>query len=120
MAGLRAGILYLQVNGKMYDAKGEFTYNLGKPKRTAILGSDGPHGYSEEPQVSFIEGAITDSSSLSLSDLVTIKDATATLALANGKAILIPGAYYANEGSVKTKEAEIPVRFEGTGEGQEL
>jgi hypothetical protein len=120
MGGLRAGILYLQVNGKMYDAKGEFEYNLGLPKRTSIVGADGVHGFCEEPQESYISGAITDAPELSLDDLVKIKDATATLSLANGKTILIPGATYAGEGTVKTKEAEIGVKFIGSGPGREV
>ena len=36
----RAGIIYVKVDGKQYDAKGAYTYNLGKPKRDAIIGAD--------------------------------------------------------------------------------
>jgi hypothetical protein len=60
----RAGLLQLKVNGEIQDAKGEFTYDLGQPKRTAIIGADGVHGYMEEPQVAFIEGKITDRGTL--------------------------------------------------------
>ena len=67
----RAGIIYVKVDGKQYDAKGAYTYNLGKPKRDAIIGADGVHGYKETPQVAFIEGAVTDSDELDLATLVT-------------------------------------------------
>src|SRR5919206_119372 len=57
MAGQRrGGIISLQVNAQVYDAKGAFTYNLGRPKREAIVGADGMHGYKETPQPGFVEG----------------------------------------------------------------
>lgn len=37
----RAGIIYVKVDGKQYDAKGAYTYNLGKPKRDAIMAPTG-------------------------------------------------------------------------------
>lgn len=111
----RGGLIGIQVDGQIYDAKGSFTYNLGRPKREAIIGSDGVHGYKETPQVPFIEGAITDSSDLDLNKLLTLKDGTVTLSLANDKVVVLRGAYYAGDGEVTTEEGEIGVRFEGTG-----
>ena len=81
----RAGIIYVKVDGKQYDAKGAYTYNLGKPKRDAIIGANGVHGYKETPQVAFIEGAVTDSDELDLATLVTADNVTVTLELNNGK-----------------------------------
>lgn len=111
----RGGIISVQVDGQVYDAKGAFTYNLGRPKREAIVGADRVHGYKETPQVPTIEGTITDSSDLDLDKLLTLKDATVTLALANGKVIVLRGAYYAGDGEVSTDEGEIGVSFQGTG-----
>lgn len=109
----RAGVIYFKISGALQEAKGEFTYNLGKPKRTAIVGADSVHGYSEEPQVAFIEGAVTDRADLSLATLLAMDGELVTLELANGKTVSLRDAWYASEGSVKTKEGEIPVRFEG-------
>lgn len=117
---LRAGKIYVKINGDLKDAKGDYTYNLGKPKRDAIIGADGVHGYKETPQVPSIEGAITDAPNLSLADLTTVDDATVTLELANGKTIVLNNAWYAGEGSVTTGESEIAVRFESRQEGQEV
>ena len=113
MSQRRGGMISVQIDGQVYDAKGAFTYNLGRPKREAIVGADGVHGYKETPQVPFIEGAFTDRSDLDLNKLTTLTEGTVTLTLANGKVILLSGAYYAGEGSVTTEEGEIPVRFEG-------
>lgn len=122
MAGnnLRAGKIYVKINGELRDAKGDYTYNLGKPKRDAIIGADGVHGYKETPQVAFIEGAVTDAPGFSLADLATVDNATVTLELAIGKTIVLNNAWFAGEGSVTTGEAEIAVRFESRQEGQEV
>lgn len=109
----RGGIIQVQVNGVLYDAKGDFTYNLGRPKREAIIGADRPHGFTETPQVGFIEGEITDRGNLDLEALVTIEGATVVLGLANGKTFSLRDAWYAGEGTVNTKEGNIGVRFEG-------
>lgn len=114
MAGnRRGGTIFLKVDGAQHEAKGEFSYNIGQAKRTAIVGASAVHGYSDEMQVPFIEGAITDSSDIKLKDLLNLDGVTVTLELANGKTIILREAWYANDGTVKTKEGEIPVRFEG-------
>ncbi len=113
------GIIYVKVNGELIPAKGDYSYNPGVPKRSAVVGADGPHGYTEEPQVPFIEGATTDRSGLDLKGLLATDNATITLELANGKVFVLRDAYYAGEGTVTTKEGEIPLRFEGLS-GEEL
>jgi hypothetical protein len=119
MSQRRGGIIQLQVNGELHDAKGNFTYNLGRPKREGIVGSDGVHGYKETPQVAFIEGEITDRGNLDLAKLVTMFGATVTLELANGKVIVLRDAWFASEGTGNTEEGNIAVRFEGAN-GEEI
>ena len=109
----RAGIIFLSVNGVLYDAKGNFSYNLGRPKRETIVGSDTVHGFMEKPQPAFIEGEITDRANLDLSALALMTDATVTLQLANGKMIALRDAWFAAEGTGNTEEGNIQVRFEG-------
>jgi hypothetical protein len=116
----RAGIIQLQVDGEILDAKGNFTYNLGRPKREAILGSDGVvHGFKEMVQVPFIEGEITDRGDLDVEAMIGMTDGTVTLALNNGKTIVLRSAWFAGEGTGNTEEANIPVRWEGKN-GEEL
>lgn len=111
------GTIQFQINGAIYDAKGNFSYNPGRGKREAVLGADRVHGYKESPQVAFIEGEITDNENVDLPSLLDTKDATVHLALANGKAFTLRNAWYAGEGTVTTEEGAIPVRFEAkTGE----
>lgn len=107
------GIIFLQINGELKQAKGAFSYSLGVPKKEMVVGADGVHGYKEMPQVPYIEGAITDSSDLDLEALQKVKDATVTIQLANDKTIVLERAVYASEGAVGTEEGEIEARFEG-------
>jgi hypothetical protein len=111
----RAGTIFFKVDSALYSAKGGFTYNFGVPKREAVVGSDTVHGYKEMPQVPFIEGEITDSSSLDVKALLGLDGVTVTLELANGKVILLRDAWYAGDGNIGTEEANIQVRFEGLG-----
>lgn len=109
----RAGLIQLQVNGEIFDARGSFSYNLGRPKREAMVGADRVHGYKEAPQVAFIEGAITDRGNLDVAALITGRDLTVTLSLGNDKVIVLRDAWFAGEGTASSEEAEIPVRWEG-------
>ena len=119
MSQRRGGTISLQINGELQDAKGGFTYNLGRPKKEAIVGADGVHGYKETPQVAFVEGEITDRGTLDLAALVNLTDATVTLELANGKVIVLRSAWYAGEGTGNTEEGNVQVRFEGKS-GEEI
>lgn len=109
----RAGLIQLQINGEIQDAKGNFSYNLGRPKREAIIGADGVHGFKEMPQVCYIEGAITDRGNLDLAALASGRDLTVTLSMSNGKVVVLRDAWFAGEGSASTEESEIAVRWEG-------
>lgn len=108
----RGGIIQFQIDGVLRDAKGNFTYNLGRPKREAIMGADTMHGFSEKPQPAFIEGEITDNTDVEVDKLVNMTNVTVTLQLANGKVIVLREAFYAGEGTGNTEEGNIGVRFE--------
>lgn len=106
------GIIFIKVDGVQLQAKGNFTYNYGKPKKEGVVGADKVHGYKEAPQIPFVEGAITDAGDLSLENILAISDATVTLELANGKIGVWRNAWFAGEGSGTTEEGEIAVKFE--------
>lgn len=114
------GIIEIKLDGRILDAKGDFTYNLGLPRRESVIGMDGVHGYKETPQPAFIEGIITDRDDLDLRGFIDAKDATITLTLANGKIIVLRDAWYANEGTGNTGEGEIPFRFESRNQAEEI
>lgn len=107
------GIIELKVDGAILNAKGSFSYNIGRNKKEAVVGADAVHGYKETPQAPFIEGEITDSQDLSLESLQALESATIYLRLANGKLIVLRQAWYAGEGTGTTEEGAIAVKFEG-------
>lgn len=109
----RAGTLFLQINGEIYDALGDFSYNLGEPKRETIVGADRVHGFSETPQAPFIEGKVTDRRTLDLRKLLRLEGATVTLKLAGGKTVVLRDGWYCGSGDVAANKAEVEVRFEG-------
>lgn len=111
-ANLRAGKLFFKVNGDKKRAKGAFTYNIGKDKKTKIAGVDGVHGTKVEIVVPFIEGKISDGSDVDLAAFIDA-EGTITLELANGKTISLFEGEYSADANVSTEEGEIPVRFEG-------
>ncbi len=113
------GIISLKIDGEVYAAKGNFTYNLGRPMREAVVGADTVHGYKETPQPAFIEGEITDRGTLNVSSLVSITSATVELGLANGKSFVLRDAWFASEGTANSEEGNIAVRFESAN-GEEV
>ena len=114
-----SGLIYFKADGQQYKAKGNFTYNLGLPKRESVIGADGFHGYKETPKAPFIEGEITDEASLDLAAFQNIVDATITLELANGKVFVLRNGFYAADGDAQTEDANVQVRFEGAS-GEEV
>lgn len=115
MAQRIAGLIQLQVNGEIQDASGNFQYNLGEPKREAIVNAGGQTiGFKETGQTPFIEGEIIDRGTIDVKALVKGKDLTVTLTLGNGKLVSLHEAWYAGDGTVGSEEAKIQVRWEGT------
>jgi len=110
----RAGIVYLRRNGSLLEAKGNFSYGMGTPKREAMTDESGHViGYKETPTVPFIEGTIIDSRILDVKELYKADDDTYTLELANGKVEVLRNAWYAGDGTGETEEATLQVRWEG-------
>lgn len=107
------GKIFVKVDGQQYRAKGSWSYNIGEDVREAVVGSDQVHGYKEMPQVPFIEGTISDTANLNMTNLLRITDATVTLELNNGKIIALNNAWFAGPGTASSEEGEIEARFEG-------
>lgn len=116
----RAGIIYVKVDGVQIEAKGDYSFNLGLPKREPIIGSDGVHGYKETPQVSYIEGATTDGKELDIAKLAQQDNVTVTLERNNGKTYVLHDAWFAGDATVSTGEGEINVRWESRRQGVEM
>ena len=115
----RYGIIQFQIDGEVYQAVGNFTYNVGGEDRETQMGADGLHGYSVQRQAAHIEGEIREHSTLDLNAVKHARNATVTLELAGGKTIVLADAFQVNEMDANTEEGNIPIRFEGE-EAQEV
>lgn len=113
MSNKRAGIVFVKVDGAQISVKANVNCNQGLPKREAMMGHDGTHGYKELPQVAFIEGEQTDSKDLDLKKYLMIDGASVTVQFANGKTFVLRNAWNASEGTIGSEEANLPFRFEG-------
>ena len=113
MDNFKTGFFHLRVNGKGYSAKGNFKYNLGKPKNEALLGSDGSVvQIKQTAQVPFIEGEVYDRPDQDLATVLQLNGGTATLELSNGKVVILRNCYYAGSGDVGTDEGNVTFRLE--------
>ena len=85
------GAFELQVNGVVYNLKGQPTIEMGGIIREPILGPRGQlHGYKViGTNPAKISGTITDTSALDIVELQQTKDATVTLQKPNGKKVVI-------------------------------
>lgn len=109
------GTIEFKMDGEQYLVKGEFTYNLGIPKRETIIGKDGTHGYKEVQQESMCEGSISDHADLDLEKFFKAEAFTSTLKLSNGKTIVFREAWNASEGNVSTEEGEVEIKIVSMG-----
>jgi len=109
----KGGPINLQINGVTEDARGNFTWGLGRMKAEAVLGSNGPVGYKETATTPFIEGEIIDRADLDLAAMLDLRDATVSIVLPNGKTVTLFDAYFNGEGVANSEEGNIAVRFEG-------
>lgn len=114
-----AGYMEISVNGSKLAAEGSFTYDLGVPKREAVVGPDAFHGYKEMPKVPYIEGSIVVKADTDVTAICNLTNAKIDLRLATGKIISLGDAYYAGEGTGNTDTGSLSVRFEA-GRGQEV
>ena len=115
MGNVTAGPFTLTVDGKVYNAKGSFTYSGQKSVRDALQNSKHDTiGYYSEPKTPFIEGVITDSGDLDEAALITGDNIEAIqLELANGKVFTLSDAWFAGESDITTEQGEIPVKWQG-------
>lgn len=113
------GLVSLKIDGALYMAKGNFTYNLGRVKREGVIGADAVHGYKETPQLAFVEGEITDNENVDLATMLDSKDVVVTLQLGSGKVIVLNHAWFAGEGTGNTEDGNIQLRYEADS-GQEI
>lgn len=107
-------MLQFSLDGVLYQASGDWTFNLGKPKRETMLATDGVAGYKEEPQIPFIEGELPITPGLDIDAVLGATGVTAFLTLGSGQVIALRDGNQVGEGTGNATEGKLPVRFEGS------
>lgn len=121
MSNKIGGIVNIKTNGDALNVKGSVSYNLGKPKREAIVGADGKtHGYKEVPQTAYIKVEVTVKGNTDVKKLLETDEATVTAELNNGKVVVLRNAWCQSEGEVQTDEGNLSLEFMSSEEGEEI
>jgi hypothetical protein len=107
------GVLSIRVDGKQYEARGNFQVSPSAVKRTGAAGQDGVHGYVEEPIVPSIKGDWSIGNQLSMDELLAIDDATAQCQLANGRTYVLTHAWTTAGFVIDAHDGKVEVTLEG-------
>lgn len=121
MSNKIGGIVNIKTNGDALNVKGSVSYNLGLPKREAIIGADGKvHGYKEVPQAAYIKCEVTVKKDTDVKKVIGIDEATVTAELNSGKVIVLRNAWCQTEGEVETDEGKLTLEFYSSEQGEEI
>ena len=107
------GVLAILVDGKQYEARGNFNVTGVTVKRTGVAGQDGVHGFIEEPIVPTIKGDWSIGNQLSLVALEAITNATAQVNLANGMSYILVDAWTVSAFVIDAHDGKVMVELEG-------
>jgi hypothetical protein len=107
------GVLAILVDGKQYEARGNFNVTGMTVKRTGVAGQDGVHGFIEEPIVPTIKGDWSIGNQLSLVALEAITNATAQVNLANGMSYILVDAWTVSAFVIDAHDGKVMVELEG-------
>ena len=107
------GLLAIIVDGKTYEARGNFQVTGMTVKRTGVAGQDGVHGFIEEPIVPTIKGDWSIGNQLSLVALEAITNATAQVNLANGMSYILVDAWTVSAFVIDAHDGKVMVELEG-------
>lgn len=103
----QAGVVKLTIDGRRYNVRGNVTVNIGQPKREAIVGHDGVHGYKELPQAPALTCEGGDTAEVSLKDeILNMTSSTVQVEFANGKTYLFEQAFYTGDGNIESEEGK--------------
>ena len=109
-----AGKIEVTANGRAFDLVGDYTLNLGRPKREGQMGPNQRHqGYKETAQIPSVKGKVRKSSSLNITqDLLDMVDATVVVEGPDNTRYLYQGAYYSGDGDIELENGEVQLEVE--------
>lgn len=102
----------ITINGVRMLAKPGFSANAGRPLRTAVVGDDGVHGYTETAQVAFLEGSVTITEDIDIEAVLETTGATVVAEFGGSLRFIYRDANFAGEGTYSSDEGELAFRME--------
>lgn len=114
------GFAEVRFNDQILLFRGDFTWNFQVFQKKGVRGRDGrSHGFLVDPQVPYIEMEVTWDGSLTTRQLEDATDATVSATMADGRQLVLRGAFVAGEINPQADEAKCKLRWEGE-DGEEL
>lgn len=110
----RAGIATIEIDGEVFDLKGDGTYSATTKTREPIIGQSGPQGYTEMWKYGTIGGQLLDAGNLTVSAIMAKTSSSVKLVLINGKTVSGDGMFCTECTEVATQEGTFNVVFTGT------
>lgn len=102
------GTVFVKIDGVQVKARGTWTLDPGEPKREAVVGTDGVHGYSETPKAPKLTGEVTPDDARKLA---RVTNQTITVEWGNGKADALRGAFFSGDGEIDLGTGAMQVEF---------
>ena len=108
-----AGTIDVRVDGDTIPVAGDgWTWNIGHPKREPIMGPNGPVGFQEMGQASYIEGAAANVAAIDLDRLLLAEDVTVVVTAPNGDVLTFFEATQTGEGAESSGDGTVQLRFD--------
>lgn len=109
-----AGTFNLTIDGETWKVKGSASINLGQPKREAVVGQDGVHGYKEIPQAPGIRCEISTMPGVSIKDkILNMTNSTVSISAANGSTYFVEKAFFVGDGEIETEDGKLSFECQG-------
>lgn len=108
-----AGITGLTIDGIAYMVVSDVTWSPARWRRETLIGLDAVHGFSELPQVGYIEATLRDSGDISVGDFNEMRCVEVQVQLANGKVVGGSNMWCISALEVRAAEGTFQVRFDG-------
>lgn len=105
------GVIAIYVDGVKLRCKSGAEYSLGVPELTPVVGVDEKHGDKEVPQPPMLKVTTTDAADVDIKALLTKRNATVLMELANGKGVVFSSCSISPAGPLTTDEGEVPLNI---------
>lgn len=109
----RGGVLFLTINGKSYDIKGEWEITFGGALREGMAGASSVLGFKQTERIPGIKGVILDRSDLPIQEILDLENGNASLGLGNGKVYQLSNCWSAGDLKLDTGEGAIALELQG-------